>query len=193
MCQELIQLQMGITGQYQAPPQLDSYIKLNKSKYSVNEYIAKERQSAGHLNGDTCYKSEYLKTPLQWNSPSVQPDPTQQPPFTSSAQPSWLLGCPRTSYTCTKMEMKCEPGIKVEDEGEDRNDEGPAIMAQPGPSDLDWILMASNKLWYTHMPSLSPNDDILNVYTLMPTPPQSPEYPHFYNYQGELLTAEEAE
>jgi hypothetical protein len=31
--------------------------------------------------GDHFYKSEHLKTPLQWNSPSVQPDPTQQPPF----------------------------------------------------------------------------------------------------------------
>jgi hypothetical protein len=27
----------------------------------------------------------------------------------------------------------------------------------------------------------------------MPTPPRLPEYPHFYDYQGELLTAEEAE
>src|SRR5580658_11344892 len=51
--QELIQPQMDITGQYQAPPQLDSHIKLSKSKYSINEYIAKERQSAGHPNGDT--------------------------------------------------------------------------------------------------------------------------------------------
>jgi hypothetical protein len=43
------------------------------------------------------------------------------------------------------------------------------------------------------MPSLPPDDKILHVYTPMPTPPQSPEYPHFYNYQGEPLTAEEAE
>jgi hypothetical protein len=50
--QELIQPQMDITGQYQAPTQLDSYIKLNKLKYPSNEYIAKERQSAGHLNRD---------------------------------------------------------------------------------------------------------------------------------------------
>jgi hypothetical protein len=31
--------------------------------------------------------------------------------------------------------VKREPGIKVKDEGEDRDDEGQAIMAQPGPSD----------------------------------------------------------
>jgi hypothetical protein len=43
------------------------------------------------------------------------------------------------------------------------------------------------------MPSLPPDDNILQVHTPMPTPPQSPEYPHFYDYQGELLTAEEAE
>jgi hypothetical protein len=28
-----------------------------------------------------------------------------------------------------KTEVKCKPGIKVEDEGEDRDDEGPVITA----------------------------------------------------------------
>jgi hypothetical protein len=97
------------------------------------------------------------------------------------------------SYTRTKTEVKQEPGIKVEDEGEDKDNKGQAITAWPGPSDLDWILTASKELWYTHMPSLPPDDDILYVHTPMPTPPRSPEYPHFYDYQGELLTAEEAE
>jgi hypothetical protein len=88
--------------------------------------------------------------------------------------------------------VKQELGIKVEDEGEDKDDEGQVITAQPGPSDPDQTLMASEELWYTHMPSLPPNDDILHVHTPMPTPPQSPEYPHFYDYQGEPLTTEEA-
>jgi hypothetical protein len=32
-------------------------------------------------NQSDCYKSEYFKTPFRWNSPSVQPNPTQQPLF----------------------------------------------------------------------------------------------------------------
>jgi hypothetical protein len=91
------------------------------------------------------------------------------------------------------MEMKQEPEIKMEDEGEDRDDEGQAITTRPGPSDLDQILTASEELWYMHMPSLSSTTDILHIYMPMPSPPQLPSYPHFYNYQRELLTAEEAE
>jgi hypothetical protein len=125
--------------------------------------------------------------------PPFNPIPPSNPLFASLTQPSWLLGRPQTSYTHTKTEVKREPGIKVEDEGEDRDDKGPAITVRPGPSDPDRILTASDELWYTHMPSLSPNDDILNVHTPMPTPPRSPEYPHFYDYQEEPLTAEEAE
>src|SRR5580658_2755185 len=84
--------------------------------------------------------------------PPFNPIPPSNPLFASSTQPSWLLGHPRTSYTRMKTEVKHEPGIKVEDEGEDRDDEGPAIMARPGPSDPDRILTASDELWYTHMP-----------------------------------------
>jgi hypothetical protein len=103
-------------------------------------------------------------------SPPFNLIPPSNPLFTSFTQPLWLLGCPQMSYTHTKTEVKHEPGIKVEDEGEDRDDERPAIMAWPGASDPDRILTASDKLWYTHMPSLSPNNDILNVHTPMPTP-----------------------
>jgi hypothetical protein len=92
-----------------------------------------------------------------------------------------------------KTEVKQELEIKVEDEGENRDDEGQATMAQPGPSDPDQILTGSEELWYMHMPSLPPDNNILHVYTPMPTPPQSLEYPHFYDYQGEPLTAKEAE
>jgi hypothetical protein len=60
--------------------------------------------------------------------------PPSNPLFASSTQPLWLLGCPQTSYTHTKTEVKCELGIKVEDEGEDRDNEGLVIMVQPGPS-----------------------------------------------------------
>jgi hypothetical protein len=70
-----------------------------------------------------------------------------------------------------KMEVKCEPGIKVEDEGEDKDDEGQVIMVRPGPSDPDWILTASDELWYTHMPSLPPDDDILDTPTIARVPP----------------------
>jgi hypothetical protein len=54
-----------------------NYLEINPCNLSTSGVKA----IALHGRKLICYKSEYFKAPLWQNPPSIQPDPTQQPPF----------------------------------------------------------------------------------------------------------------